>query len=69
MKEELKKYIENYIKPEKENKSFSFMASAALKLNKSISYDYEDACMCECASSNLDNFLKNNKDKNKFQTV
>lgn len=69
MKEELRKYIESYIKPVEETKSFSFMVGSAAKFNKNVSYECADACMCKYADSSLDNFLKDNEDKNKFQTV
>lgn len=76
MKEELKKYIDSYLNKSEENKSFKipFFGKRAKQADMGMcmakrSVAFEDAECSFYAQENLDNFLKDNENKNKFQTV
>ena len=59
MKEELKKYLDKYLN-QKEKKHVFFESEMA---------DFECAIQAKCAMPDLDNYLINNEDKNKFQKL
>lgn len=76
MKEKLKEYIEYYLNKDKEEKEMTFKnmmlgANFSKGCAKEVPQQavFEDRECCCYAASSLDNFLKDNQDKNKFQTV
>jgi len=74
MKEELKKYIDSYLNNKDEEMAFKkimFGANLSKRCSKETPQNsiFEDRECCSFAASSLDNFLKDNEDKNKFQTV